>query len=73
MPNRDGGGDHQEGAGSRAGILKMSRVGNQHHYQANPDCPVYSELAGIAKKTSVIRGVIDLGLPSSWMNPRTGR
>lgn len=34
-----------------AGILSMNRIGNQHHYQANPECPIYEELLGIVKKT----------------------
>lgn len=34
-----------------AGILSMTRIGNQHHYQANPECPIYEELLGIVKKT----------------------
>ena len=33
------------------GILRMNRVGNQHHYQANPNCPIYGELIAIVKKT----------------------
>lgn len=35
----------------RAGILAVSRQGNQTHYQANPDCPIYGELAAIVRKT----------------------
>ncbi|UVK98466.1 nucleotidyltransferase domain-containing protein [Pseudomonas sp. B21-048] len=35
----------------RAGVLTMTRQGNQTHYQANPDCPIYAELLGIARKT----------------------
>ena len=35
----------------RAGVLTMTRQGNQTHYQANPDCPIYVELLGIARKT----------------------
>jgi predicted nucleotidyltransferase len=35
----------------RAGILIMTRLGNQTHYQANPDCPIYAELLGITRKT----------------------
>jgi len=35
----------------RAGVLTMARQGNQTHYQANPDCPIYTELLGIARKT----------------------
>lgn len=34
-----------------AGILNMTRIGNQHHYQANPECPIYAELIAIIKKT----------------------
>lgn len=34
-----------------AGVLTMTRQGNQTHYQANPDCPIYAELLGIARKT----------------------
>ena len=34
-----------------AGILTVSRTGNQNHYQANRNNPVYGELVGIAKKT----------------------
>lgn len=35
----------------KAGVLIMSRQGNQTHYQANPDCPIYAELLGIVRKT----------------------
>lgn len=41
-----------------AGILQMTRIGNQHHYQANPQCPIYAELVGIVKKTFGVTGVI---------------
>jgi predicted nucleotidyltransferase len=34
-----------------AGILNMTRQGNQTHYQANPQCPIYSELLAIVRKT----------------------
>lgn len=45
-----------------AGILSMTRIGNQHHYQANPDCPIYQELLGIVKKTFGIVDIINLAL-----------
>ncbi len=45
-----------------AGILTMTRVGNQHHYQANPECPIYAELSGIVKKTFGICEVISAAL-----------
>lgn len=34
-----------------AGILTRQSIGNQHHYQANPDCPIFEELRGIVRKT----------------------
>ena len=39
------------------GILTLRRQGNQHHYQANPDCPIYQELLSIVRKTF---GVVDV-------------
>jgi predicted nucleotidyltransferase len=41
-----------------AGLLVVSRVGNQRHYRANPDNPVYNELVGIVRKTFGIADVI---------------
>jgi predicted nucleotidyltransferase len=41
-----------------AGIITMTKVGNQHHYQANIECPIYHELLSIVKKTFGISGVI---------------
>jgi len=38
----------------------MIRIGNQHHYQANPECPIYDELLGIVKKTLGVVDVIKL-------------
>ncbi len=46
----------------RAGILSMTRVGNQTHYQANPDCPIFAELLGIARKTFGIAQPLRLAL-----------
>lgn len=36
---------------NKAGILTLRKSGSQHHYQANPECPIYAELIGIVKKT----------------------
>ena len=47
-----------------AGILRMTRIGNQHHYQANSECPIYLELSGIIKKTFGIRETISSALSS---------
>jgi len=35
----------------QAGILTLKRQGNQTHYQANEECPIYGELKGIVRKT----------------------
>ena len=45
-----------------AGILSMTKIGNQHHYQADPACPIYDELLGIVKKTFGVADVINLAL-----------
>ena len=41
-----------------AGLLVLSREGNQHYYRANPDNPIYSELVVIVRKTFGIADVI---------------
>ena len=41
-----------------ADIFSMEKIGNQHHYQANPDCQIYSELQGIVNKTIGVAEVI---------------
>jgi len=34
-----------------SGLVTVKRIGNQKHYQANPDAPVYAELRGLVLKT----------------------
>jgi predicted nucleotidyltransferase len=41
-----------------AGVLLRKPVGNQVHFQANPDCPIYEELRGILKKTVGVADVL---------------
>lgn len=41
-----------------AGILTFKRLGNQHHYQANPDCPIYEELLAIVRNTFGVADVL---------------
>jgi predicted nucleotidyltransferase len=43
---------------SEAGLLTVTRVGNQRHYQANPACPVFAELRGLVLKTSGLADVL---------------
>lgn len=45
-----------------AGLLSIKRIGNQNHYQVNPDSPIYSELLGITRKTFGIADVIKTAL-----------
>lgn len=37
---------------AEAGLLVKNKVGNQLHYAANVECPVFEELASILRKTS---------------------
>ena len=41
-----------------AGILTLTRIGNQHHYQANPRCQIYQELLSIVRKTFGVADVL---------------
>lgn len=41
-----------------AGLLVRHASGNQVRYQANRDCPIYPELAGIFRKTSGLADII---------------
>lgn len=34
-----------------SGLVTVQRVGNQKHYQANPESPIFTELCGIVQKT----------------------
>lgn len=36
---------------AQSGLVTLRPVGNQKHYQANPDSPIFAELCGIARKT----------------------
>ena len=45
-----------------AGILTMQPIGNQHHYQPDPNCPIFTELRSIVLKTFGMVDVIREGL-----------
>lgn len=47
---------------SEAGLLLVSRQGNQKHYRANPDSPVFAELRGLVLKTMGLADVLRLAL-----------
>ena len=38
-----------------SGLVNVTQVGNQKHYQANPDSPVFEELCGLIRKTVGLR------------------
>lgn len=41
-----------------AGIVTAKRIGNQKHYQANHDSPIFSELRGLIQKTFGLADVL---------------
>ena len=43
---------------AQAGVLLRKPLGNQVHFQADPDCPIYEELRGILKKTVGVADVL---------------
>jgi predicted nucleotidyltransferase len=45
-----------------SGLLSVERIGNQIHFSANKDCPIYPELLGIVRKTFAIADVINAAL-----------
>ncbi|WP_295547535.1 transcriptional regulator [uncultured Pseudacidovorax sp.] len=47
---------------SQAGLLTVTRQGNQKHYQANADSPVFAELRGLVLKTSGLVEVLRTAL-----------
>jgi len=34
-----------------SGLVSVTSIGRQKHYQANPECPVFEEMSGIVRKT----------------------
>ncbi len=45
------------------GLLRKEAIGNQMHYRANRQCPIFEELASILRKTS---GLADFMRVSQW-------
>ena len=43
---------------SESGLIKITRLGNQKHYQANASAPIFTELRGIVDKTVGIAGTL---------------
>ncbi len=47
---------------AQAGVLTREAIGNQVLYGANRQCPIYSELAGILRKTAGLADVLKAAL-----------
>ena len=47
---------------TEAGLLTVKRQGNQKHYQANADAPVFAELRGLVLKTMGLADVLRAAL-----------
>jgi len=47
-----------------AGLVVKRKVGNQNHYQANPECPIFQELLSIVRKTLGVADVIRIAVGS---------
>lgn len=54
-----------------AGLVTVRRVGNQKHYQANRDAPVFEELRGVVLKTSGLADVLRAALGPLTSDIRT--
>lgn len=48
-----------------SGLVRVFRVGNQKHYQANPESPIYAELVGLIRKTVGLVGPLRGALAAS--------
>ena len=47
-------------------LVTVRRVGNQKHYQANHEAPIFEELRGIVLKTFGVADVLRAALQSVW-------
>lgn len=50
---------------SDSGLVTISQVGNQKHYQANPDSPIFEELCSLIRKTVGLKEPLRNALNSS--------
>jgi predicted nucleotidyltransferase len=46
----------------QSGLVSVKRIGNQKHYQANRDSPIFEELRGIVLKTTGLTGPLQQSL-----------
>jgi len=46
----------------KAGLIVSSRVGNQKHFRANHQCPIYEDVVNIVSKTTGVPTMVPLGI-----------
>jgi predicted nucleotidyltransferase len=46
----------------QSGLVTIKKIGNQKHYQANPDTPIFAELRSIVLKTVGLADILRLAL-----------
>lgn len=54
-----------------AGLVVVARIGNQKHFQANRNSPIFDELAGIARKVLAVDGAA--GRPARLLSAQSPR
>lgn len=47
---------------AQSGLVTIKKIGNQKHYQANPETPIFAELRGIVLKTVGLADILRLAL-----------
>ena len=47
---------------AQSGLVTVHKIGNQKHFQANPDAPIFAELRGIMLKTVGLADILRLAL-----------
>ena len=57
---------------SEAGLLTVRRQGNQKHYQANAEAPIFTELRGLVLKTMGLADVLRVALAPPCAADHTG-
>ena len=47
---------------SEAGLIISTRVGNQKHFRANHQCPIYEDMVNLVRKTTGVPTMLPLGI-----------
>ena len=57
---------------SGSGLVTVTRIGRQKHYQANPGCPVFAELRGLVVKTVAVNDQVRQALEAITLEDLCG-